>query len=191
MLNQEIVSFRSCVCAVWLPGGIGTQCVWAGLFPFPFWSREAFPFPFWFWELSLCPSPPNLLSNFSWAHWYIFKYKWVPMSMILRYPSLISQVLFTTGENRSGTKAKTGTASVNLMTPLLKRHSGQDGRSHPVQRSTDLSDLIPNLKSGVAPAPPPEPHLCGEGYRPPNNILSWPLASLFIFCLIGIWSNNE
>ena len=28
---------RACVRAVWLPSGIGSKCVLAGLFPFPFW----------------------------------------------------------------------------------------------------------------------------------------------------------
>ena len=62
---------RACVRAVWLPSGIGSQKLWAGLFPFPFgpavvlglflfgpgWARGAFPFPFWSRELSLFPSP--------------------------------------------------------------------------------------------------------------------------------------
>ena len=105
------------------------------LFPFGFGS-----FPFALPPPTSYPTLVRLIGIYSNTN------KWVPMSMILRYPSLISQVLFTTGENRSGTKAKTGTASVNLiMTPLLKRHSGQVGNSHPVQRSTGLSfDLIPN-----------------------------------------------
>ena len=29
---------RVCVRAVWLPSGIGSQKLWAGLFPFPFWT---------------------------------------------------------------------------------------------------------------------------------------------------------
>ena len=52
-------SFRfvlACVLAVWLPSGIGSKCLWAVLFPFPFLARGAFPFPFWSWELSLFPS---------------------------------------------------------------------------------------------------------------------------------------
>ena len=62
---------RAFVRAVWLPSGIGSKLVWAGLFPFPFclgqvvglflcwpgWFWGAFPFPFWAWELSLFPSP--------------------------------------------------------------------------------------------------------------------------------------
>ena len=62
---------RACVRAVWLPSGIGSKVLRAGLFPFPFWlgqvvgfflcwpgwSRGAFPFPFWARELSLFPSP--------------------------------------------------------------------------------------------------------------------------------------
>ena len=75
---------RVCVRAVWLPSGVGSQILWAGLFPFPFWlglvvglflfwswvvlgsfpfsllGLGAFPFPFL--------HPPNLLSNFSWAY---------------------------------------------------------------------------------------------------------------------------
>ena len=51
---------RACVRAVWLPSGIGSKILLAGLFPFPFgpglvvglflfwaeWSWAAFPFPF-------------------------------------------------------------------------------------------------------------------------------------------------
>ena len=58
---------RVCVRAVWLPSGIGSQIMWAGLFPFPFcprlflcgngWARRAFPFPFWSQEFSLFSSP--------------------------------------------------------------------------------------------------------------------------------------
>ena len=59
---------RACVRAVRLPSGIWAQCVWASLFPFPFLPRGAFSFPFWGDELSLPPTPPNLLCNFSWAY---------------------------------------------------------------------------------------------------------------------------
>ena len=64
---------RACVRAVWLPSGIGSQCVWATLFPFPVLPGGAFPFPFWTWGAFPFPFPhlPNLLSNFSWAYRYM------------------------------------------------------------------------------------------------------------------------
>ena len=36
-LGNRFVSFvRACVRMVWLPSGIGSKVLWAGLFPFPF-----------------------------------------------------------------------------------------------------------------------------------------------------------
>ena len=42
--DREIVSFRSCVRAVWLPGGIRAQ-IRGGAFPFSLLARRVFPFP--------------------------------------------------------------------------------------------------------------------------------------------------
>jgi hypothetical protein len=56
--GKSFRSVRACVRAVWLPSGIGAQCVWAVLFPFPFWSRGAFPFPFWAQGAFPFPFPP-------------------------------------------------------------------------------------------------------------------------------------
>ena len=64
MLKREIVSFRfvrSCVCAVWLPSGIGSQKLLAGLFPFLFGPGELSLFPFGDDELSLFPSQTGCL----------------------------------------------------------------------------------------------------------------------------------
>ena len=63
---------RARVRAVWLPSGNGSECLLAGLFPFPFLARGAFPFPFLLWGAFPFPfpRPPNLLYNFSWAYRY-------------------------------------------------------------------------------------------------------------------------
>ena len=66
------VVLRACVRAVWLLSGIGSE-KWSPAFPlFPLWCTELALFSFGADELSLFPSPrpPNLLSNFSWAHRY-------------------------------------------------------------------------------------------------------------------------
>jgi len=52
--GREIVSFRSCVRAVWLPGGIRAQIL-PGAFPFSLLSRRVFPFPLCGRAFSLFP----------------------------------------------------------------------------------------------------------------------------------------
>ena len=52
--DREIVSFRSCVRAVWLPGGIRAQMT-PGSFPFSLLPRRVFPFPLWGRAFSLFP----------------------------------------------------------------------------------------------------------------------------------------
>ena len=77
---------RACVSAVWLPSGIGSQCVLVAVFPFPFGPGLVLGlFVFWSWvglgsfPFSLLgpgpfhfpfPHSPNFLSNFSWAYRY-------------------------------------------------------------------------------------------------------------------------
>ena len=69
--NRFVYFVHVCIHTVWLPSGIGSQILWAGLFSFPFcpglimrlfffclgWSQGAFPFPFSAQEFSLFPSP--------------------------------------------------------------------------------------------------------------------------------------
>ena len=52
--DREIVSFRSCVRAVWLPGGFRSQIVYPP-FPFSLWPRRVFPFPLCGRACSLSP----------------------------------------------------------------------------------------------------------------------------------------
>ena len=71
LLTREGVSFLSCcVCAVWLPSGIGSQKRLPVFSLFLCGPAELSLFHFGGYELSLFPSPhrPNLLSNFSWAY---------------------------------------------------------------------------------------------------------------------------